>query len=57
MYRVADSTNLNEVMFQLIVEEKKTIVDVVTVSTEAYRLMKDGSRSSDVISDYKVFFK
>ena len=57
MYRVADSTNLNEVMFQLIVEEKKTIVDVVTVSTEAYKLMKDGSRSSDVISDYKVFFK
>lgn len=57
MYRVADSTNLNEVMFQLIVEEKKTIVDVVTVSTEAYKLMADGSRSDGVISDYKIFFK
>lgn len=57
MYRVADSTNLNEVMWQLVVEEKKRIIDIVTVNTEAYKLMPDGSRSDDVINDYKIFFK
>jgi hypothetical protein len=57
MYRVADSTNLNEVMWQLVVEEKKRITDIVTVNTEAYKLMADGSRSNDVVNDYKIFFK
>ena len=56
MYRLADSTNLNEVLFQLVVEEKKRITNIQTVNIEAYKLMPDGTRSDDVISDYKIFF-
>lgn len=57
MYRIADSNNINEVMWQLVVEEKKRIKDIVTVNTEAYKLMADGSRSDGVINDYKIFFE
>jgi hypothetical protein len=57
MYRIADSTNLNEVLFQLVVEEKKSITDIQAVDVEVNKLMNDGSRSSAVVTDYRIFFK
>jgi hypothetical protein len=54
---MADSTNLGEVMLQLVMEEKKLIVDIQAVDVEVNKLMNDGSRSSAVVTDYRIFFK